>query len=193
MYKNLIKIITLFIIMIFNLNLKSTKPNSNHETTYLAGGCIWGMEEMFKKFDGVIATEVGYMGGITKNPNYDTVSLGITGHAETLKIIFDKDKTTFEKIFKYFLAIHDPTQLNRQQNDIGTQYRSALFFTNNQQKEIADNIIKKAEDLKIFNDKIKTTIQKAGEFYKAEEYHQDYIDKNPNGYSCHYYRPEWNF
>ena len=169
------------------------KNSTNQENIILAGGCFWGVEELFQNFEGVIATEVGYSGGFTENPTYATVSTGLTGHAESVKITFDNSKTSLEKILKFFFAIHDPTQLNRQQNDIGTQYRSEIFYFNETQKDQAENIILQAEKLKIYKSKIQTKISLASKFYKAEKYHQDYLKNNPDGYTCHYLREEWKF
>ena len=169
------------------------KNSSNLENIILAGGCFWGVEELFQKFDGVVETEVGYSGGSSENPTYQTVSTGLTGHAESVKITFDNSKTSLEKILKLFFAIHDPTQLNRQQNDVGTQYRSAIFYFNDMQKQKAETIIKQAEELKIYKSKIQTEISPATKFYKAEKYHQNYLQNNPDGYTCHFIRTEWKF
>jgi len=177
-----------------NSSLKKSMSNqSNHETAILAGGCFWGVEEIFRQQSGVINTEVGYCGGTTSNPTYETVSTGLTGHAEAVKIIFDNQKISYEKILKLFFAIHDPTQLNRQQNDIGTQYRSAIFYTNLSQKKVAEDLIKKAQELKIYDDTIRTQILPLTTFYPAEKYHQNYLKNNPHGYNCHYIRPQWQF
>jgi len=178
--------------MLFSNNIFA-KNSSTQEQIMLAGGCFWGIEELFRNFDGVIETEVGYTGGFTNNPNYESVSSGLSGHAETVKIVFDNSKTSLEKILKYFFAIHDPTQLNRQQNDIGTQYRSEIFYFNQEQKIKAENIIQQAENSKIYKSKILTKISLASKFYKAEKYHQKYLKNNPEGYTCHYYRREWKF
>lgn len=169
------------------------KNSSNIENIILAGGCFWGVEELFQKFDGVVETEVGYSGGSSENPTYQTVSSGLTGHAESVKITFDNSKTSLEKILKFFFAIHDPTQLNRQQNDVGTQYRSAIFYFNDKQKQKAEAVIKQAEELKIYKSKIQTEISPATKFYKAEKYHQNYLQNNPDGYTCHFIRTEWKF
>ena len=169
------------------------KNSSNLENIILAGGCFWGVEDLFQKFEGVVETEVGYSGGSSENPTYETVSTGLTGHAESVKITFDNSKTSLEKILKFFFAIHDPTQLNRQQNDVGTQYRSAIFYFNDKQKQKAEIVIKQAEELKIYKSKIQTEISPATKFYKAEKYHQNYLTNNPDGYTCHYIRTEWKF
>lgn len=176
----------------FSANLNAQK-NLNHETAILAGGCFWGMEELFRNLDGVIETQVGYTGGFTDNPTYETVSSGLSGHAEAVKIIFDNTKISYQQIIKFFFTIHDPTQLNRQQNDIGTQYRSEIFYLNDKQKIDAEKIIQQAESLKIYSNKIQTKISSFNKFYNAENYHQDYLQKNPRGYTCHFIRKEWQF
>ena len=167
--------------------------NSKYEKTLLAGGCFWGMEDLFRKLDGVIETKVGYSGGDVTNPNYKLVKSGLTGHAETIEITFDSQKISYEKILKFFFTIHDPTTANRQEGDIGTQYRSAIFYLNSNQKKIAEDVVKKANASGVFPGKIVTEITQAKEFYEAEEYHQDYLEKNANGYTCHHPRKEWKF
>ena len=178
--------------LIFNYNTFA-KENPNNEIAVLSGGCFWGVEELFKNLDGVTDTQVGYSGGNTENPIYETVSTGLTGHAESVKIVFDKNKISYEKILKFFFSIHDPTQLNRQQNDIGTQYRSEIFYLDLSQKITAEKVINEAEKLKIYESKIQTKISPFKKFYEAEKYHQDYLQKNPNGYTCHSIRTQWQF
>jgi len=190
------KILNYKLFLIFFMFFSSenfAKNSSNLENIILAGGCFWGVEDLFQKFEGVVETEVGYSGGSSENPTYETVSTGLTGHAESVKITFDNSKTSLEKILKFFFAIHDPTQLNRQQNDVGTQYRSAIFYFNDKQKQKAEIVIKQAEELKIYKSKIQTEISPATKFYKAEKYHQNYLKNNPDGYTCHYIRTEWKF
>ena len=179
--------------MIFFSNDVNAKNQKNIQTAVIAGGCFWGIEELFRNLDGITETQVGYSGGTTDNPTYEEVSTGLTGHAESVKIIFDENKISYEKILKFFFTIHDPTQLNRQQNDIGTQYRSEIFYKNLNQKNIAEKVIQQAEKLKIYKAKIQTKISPLKKFYKAENYHQNYLKKNPNGYTCHYIRSEWQF
>lgn len=173
----------------------SSKENSknNYQQAILAGGCFWGMEELIRKLEGIIDIKVGYIGGKIKNPTYEIVSSGLSGHAEAVKIIFNPDIINYEKILRFFFQIHDSTTLNRQGNDIGSQYRSAIFYLNEEQREIGQDLIKKANDSKLFPGKIVTEITKAEEFYEAEEYHQDYLQKYPNGYSCHMIRHNWKF
>ncbi|MEI6790951.1 MAG: bifunctional methionine sulfoxide reductase B/A protein [Myxococcaceae bacterium] len=152
------------------------------ETAILAGGCFWGMQEILRKIPGVVDSEVGYIGGEIKKPAYEQVKQGNTGHAEAVRVTFDPSKTSYvDLLSKWFFKMHDPTTLNQQGNDIGTQYRSAIFYTTDAQK-------KTAEQIKSHIKNAVTQIIKAGEFTKAEEYHQDYLKKNPGGYTCHYLR-----
>lgn len=157
------------------------KENLQFDQIILGGGCFWGVEAYFKKVKGVIDTAVGYSGGSTKNPDYKTVCSGKTSHAETVLITFDPTICTLEKILKHFYAIHDPSTPNRQGPDIGTQYRSAIFYVSDRQKRTIDEII---NQMKAGGITVTTEVAKAKNFYKAEEYHQDYLDKNPGGY-CH--------
>ncbi len=159
-----------------------------HETAILAGGCFWGMEEIIRKIPGVIKTTVGYSGGTTPNPTYEDVCTGNTGHAETIEVVFDPAKLTYEKLLDYFFRMHDPTTLNRQHNDVGTQYRSAIFYTSEAQKEIAQRVKERWDKSGKFSRPITTEITQATKFYPAEEYHQKYLVKHPNGYTCHVLR-----
>jgi methionine-S-sulfoxide reductase len=154
----------------------------------IAGGCFWGMEIILQKIPGILETTVGYIGGTTPNPSYKEVCTGKTGHAEGVEIRFDPTQITYEKILDYFFRMHDPTTINRQHNDIGTQYRSAIFYTSEEQKKIAEDVKKKFDASGRFDAPIVTEITKATEFYKAEDYHQDYLVKNPEGYNCHILR-----
>ena len=151
------------------------------EQIILGGGCFWGVEAYFKKVKGVTGTVVGYSGGTTKNPDYKTVCTGTTGHAETVLVTFDPNSITLEKILQHFYAIHNPGTPNRQGPDVGTQYRSAIFYVSDRQKHAIDEII---SQLKAKGITVTTQVAKAKNFYKAEEYHQDYLTKNPGGY-CH--------
>lgn len=195
--RNILKKLTLtFSLIMFGINSGNAATNiSSHkqETAILAGGCFWGMQELFSKLDGVTKTTVGYTGGNIPNPSYKIVTTGLTGHAEAIEIVFNPQKISYEKLLKFFFTIHDPTTLNRQQNDAGTQYRSAIFYSNEVQKKTAENIIAQAERSGVFKNKITTEIAQAGKFYPAEEYHQDYLQKNPYGYTCHHVRNEWKF
>lgn len=160
------------------------------ETAIVAGGCFWGMEEIIRKIPGVTKTTVGYTGGTAKNPTYEQVCTGTTGHAEAIQIEFDPSQITYEKILNYFFRMHDPTTLNRQHNDVGDQYRSAIFYTSPSQKEAADLVKAQWNSSGKFDRPIVTEITAASTFYPAEEYHQKYLVKHPNGYTCHVLRPE---
>jgi len=154
----------------------------------LAGGCFWGMEDLIKKEEGVIDTVVGYAGGNIPDANYEVVKTGTSGHAESVKITFDPTKTDLSKILHFFFKIHDPTTVNKQGNDVGTQYRSTIFTRNEEQKEVARKVIQEVEAMKRFKNPVVTTLEKESEFYLAEDYHQDYLTKNPGGYTCHFIR-----
>lgn len=159
------------------------------ETAYFALGCFWGAERRFWQTEGVLETSVGYMGGNVKNPSYELVCTGTTNHAEAVKVIFDPSKVSYRQLLEMFWTIHDPTQGNRQGNDIGSQYRSVIFYENESQKqeaEITKNIYEQAIKKEGFGS-ITTQIipSKDHEYFEAEEYHQKYLKKNPNGYDCH--------
>lgn len=158
------------------------------ETATLAGGCFWGMEEILRKIPGIVATEVGYTGGFVPNATYELVKKGDTGHAESIQIKFDPKKITFKEVLIYFFRMHDPTTKNRQGNDIGTQYRSAIFFHSPEQQKIAEETKASVDKSKKWKSPIVTEIVPAGPWYSAEGYHQDYLQKNPGGYTCHYLR-----
>jgi peptide methionine sulfoxide reductase msrA/msrB len=154
----------------------------------LAGGCFWGMEDIIRKIPGILETRVGYAGGKTKNPTYEDVSRGDTGHAETIEVVFDPSRITYEEILGYFFRMHDPTTLNRQHNDVGTQYRSAIFYHDEEQRRIAEKVKAEVERSGKWKRPIVTEIVPAGEFWEAEGYHQKYLEKHPGGYTCHYLR-----
>ncbi len=162
--------------------------NSNETTIVLAGGCFWGVEELFRKQPGVIKTRVGYSGGSTENPTYETVKTGSTGHAEALEITVDLSQTSYESIFHFFFSIHDPTTLNRQGNDKGSQYRSAIFYQSEKEKQAALNVIAEVKEKGLWKDPIVTEVVPYSGFHSAEAYHQDYLQKNPGGYTCHFKR-----
>jgi len=172
---------------------ETSKASDGKERAYLAGGCFWGVEELFRHFEGVIETNVGYTGGQTANPNYDVVKTGFSGHAEAVEVIYDPSKTSYEKILRFFLQIHDPTTENRQGNDIGTQYRSAIFYLNDEQKRVAEDLLEKANRSGVFPGDIVTSVTEASQFYQAEDYHQDYLQTYPDGYTCHAIRKDWIF
>ena len=150
----------------------------------LAGGCFWGLQELIRKQTGVIKTQVGYTGGSVENPNYHNHE----GHAEAVEIEYDTEKTSYKKLLDFFFQIHNPTTLNQQGNDRGTSYRSAIFYGNDEEKKEAEDFIKIVNDSKRWKDPVVTTLELLGKFYLAEEYHQDYLQKNPGGYTCHYHR-----
>jgi methionine-S-sulfoxide reductase len=158
------------------------------ETAVFAAGCFWGTEEFFRKIPGVTATRVGYAGGTKKNPDYEEVSSGKTGHAESVEVKFDPKKVSYEKLLDSFFKMHDPTTLNRQGNDTGTQYRSAIFYLSDKQKSEAEKFKAKVEKSGAWKEPITTEIKKEDQFFPAEDYHQKYLVKNPGGYDNHYMR-----
>jgi methionine-S-sulfoxide reductase len=154
----------------------------------LAGGCFWGMEDLLRKLPGILDTEVGYTGGSLSNPKYEDVKTGESGHAEAIQIFFNPDTISFREILFYFFRIHDPTTLNRQGNDRGTQYRSAIFYQSEEQKSIALQVKAEIEASGRWPKPIVTEIVSASAFYPAEPEHQDYLLRHPQGYTCHYVR-----
>jgi methionine-S-sulfoxide reductase len=161
------------------------EPAPQRERAILAGGCFWGMEEILRKIPGVESTTVGYTGGNTPAPTYQQVCAGLTGHAEAVEIVFDPGVLPYEKLLEYFFRMHDPTTPNRQHNDVGTQYRSAIFWTTPEQEATARGVIAEVTKAGRFRRPIVTQVVKAGPFFAAEAYHQDYLIKNPAGYNCH--------
>jgi len=164
------------------------KPLPKTETAILTGGCFWGMQEILRQIPGVIKTTVGYTGGTVPNPTYEMVCSHTTGHAEAVQIVFDPSKLTFAQLLGFFFRMHDPTTIDRQENDVGAQYRSAIFYTSDEQKQIAERVKMEVNKSGKWKRPIVTEITKASAFYPAEEYHQDYLQKNPGGYNCHYLR-----
>jgi len=160
------------------------------ETAILAGGCFWGMEEILRKIPGVLQTSVGYTGGTLPNPTYKQVCTGQTGHAEAIEIVFDPKRLSYEKLIGVFFRMHDPTTLNQQHNDRGTQYRSAIFYLDDRQREIAETVKARVDKSGRWKRPIVTEITPASPFFPAEAYHQDYLVKNPGGYNCHVLLPE---
>jgi methionine-S-sulfoxide reductase len=160
---------------------------SNTQTAYLAGGCFWGMEELVRQIPGVIDTEVGYTGG-NAPAVYEQVKTGSTGHAESLKIVFNPAVLTYRHLLFEFFRMHNPTTRDRQGNDAGTQYRSAIFYLNEEQHRTALEVIKTADASGDWKAKIVTEVVPYKEFFRAEEYHQKYLIKHPGGYTCHYIR-----
>lgn len=158
------------------------------EEAILAGGCFWGMEEIIRAIPGVLNTEVGYLGGAVPNPNYGVVSSGDSGHAESVKVVFDPNQLSYESLLEWFFRMHDPTTLNRQGNDRGTQYRSAIFVFSEAQRQVAQQVKSRVDASGRWGSPVVTEIVDAGAFFAAEGYHQDYLQSNPGGYTCHFLR-----
>ena len=161
--------------------------SSTEERAILAGGCFWGMQDLLRRYHGVISTRVGYSGGDLPNATYRNHG----SHAEAIEIIFDPRKLSYRKLLEFFFQVHDPTTLNRQGNDRGTSYRSAIFYTSDEQKSIAEETIAEVNASGLWPGKVVTEVQPAGDFWGAEPEHQDYLERYPNGYTCHYVRPNW--
>jgi methionine-S-sulfoxide reductase len=161
---------------------------SKQEVAILAGGCFWGMEDILRTIPGVLDTEVGYTGGTTAGPRYEDVKTGRTGHAESIQVVFNPDVLSYEALLRWFFRMHDPTTRNRQGNDIGTQYRSAIFYFDDRQKETAERVKAEVDRSGKWPRPVVTDIVPSGKFYPAEGYHQDYLVKNPGGYTCHWVR-----
>ena len=161
---------------------------ANRARALLAGGCFWGMEELIRSVPGVLDTTVGYTGGSLSDPSYELVSTDRTGHAEAIEIMYDPTKLSYEKLLRFFFRIHDPTTKNRQGNDIGTRYRSAIFYQSPSEKEVAERVMADITTSKQWSRPLTTTLEPASVFYPAEGYHQDYLQKHPGGYTCHYVR-----
>ncbi|HXK37975.1 MAG TPA: peptide-methionine (S)-S-oxide reductase MsrA [Candidatus Paceibacterota bacterium] len=151
-----------------------------------SGGCFWGMEELIRKREGVVGTEVGYTGGSEIDPTYEKH----TGHAEAVRISYDDTKTSYKQLLDFFFQIHDPTTLNRQGGDVGTSYRSAIFYADDAEKKEAEDFIMLVNKSGRWKDPVVTTLEPFTKFYVAEDYHQDYLQKNPDGYTCHFIRFE---
>ncbi len=158
------------------------------ELATLAGGCYWGVDELLRKLPGVVVTQVGFTGGVLENATYDEVKKGQTGHAESVMVLFDPLKLTYEKLLLEFFRLHNPTTKNQQGNDVGSQYRSAIFYHSEAQKKVAQAVIDRVEKSHQWPGKVRTEVVGASKFWRALEEHQDYLEKNPNGYTCHYYR-----
>lgn len=157
------------------------------ERAVLAGGCFWGMEDLIRKLPGVISTRVGYTGGDVPNATYENHGT----HAEGIEIIFDPAKTSYRRLLEFFFQIHDPTTVNRQGNDLGMSYRSAIYYVDEAQKAEALNTIADVEASGLWPGKVVTEVEPVSEFWQAEDYHQDYLVKHPNGYTCHFPRVDW--
>ncbi|SMP04226.1 peptide-methionine (S)-S-oxide reductase MsrA [Shimia sagamensis] len=157
------------------------------ERAVLAGGCFWGMEDLIHKMNGVMATRVGYTGGDVPNATYENHGT----HAEAIEITFDPAKTSYRKLLEFFFQIHDPTTPNRQGNDRGTSYRSAIYYTDADQKAVAEDTIKDVDASGLWPGKVVTEVEPVSDFWQAEEHHQDYLEKHVGGYTCHFARPDW--
>ncbi len=184
--KTLLAICLLLSLSVFGQNSNNTKniKKSKLETITLAGGCYWCVEAVYENLIGVKSAISGYAGGKIPNPTYEAVSTGRTGYAESVQITYDKTVTNLDEIFKVFFTVHDPTTLNRQGADEGTQYRSAIFYKNEEQKKAAQDIINALNKAKVYNRSIVTTLEPLTQFYKAETYHQNYYENNKNQPYC---------
>lgn len=160
---------------------------ANNETAILAGGCFWGLQHLLRDKPGVISTRVGYSGGDVQNATYRDHG----SHAEAVEIVFDPTVISYRQILEFFFQIHDPTTVNRQGNDIGTSYRSGIFYTSEQQKTVAEETIKDVDASGLWPGNVVTEVKAAGDFWEAEPEHQDYLQKYPGGYTCHFVRPDW--
>ena len=158
-----------------------------NETAILAGGCFWGVQDLLRRYPGVIATRVGYSGGDVANATYRNHGT----HAEAIEIIFDPATISYRKILEFFFQIHDPSTENRQGNDRGTSYRSAIYYTNDEQKKVAEDTIRDVDASGLWPGRVVTEVAPAGPFWEAEPEHQDYLQRLPHGYTCHYIRPDW--
>jgi peptide-methionine (S)-S-oxide reductase len=171
--------------------LKIRKRNKNMavntERAVLAGGCFWGMQDLLRRLPGVISSQVGYTGGDVANATYRNHGT----HAEAIEILFDPQKLSYRELLELFFQIHDPSTMNRQGNDIGTSYRSAIFYTSDAQRSIAEETIDDVNASGLWPDNVVTELAPAGPFWPAEPEHQDYLERIPNGYTCHFIRPNW--
>jgi peptide-methionine (S)-S-oxide reductase len=158
------------------------------EIAILAGGCFWGVQDLIRKLPGVISTRVGYTGGDNDHPTYRNHP----GHAEAIEITFDPQQLTYRDLLEFFFQIHDPTTKNRQGNDVGTSYRSEIFTTSDEQRRVAETTVAAVDDSGRWPGPVVTEISRAGTFWEAEPEHQDYLERFPDGYTCHFVRPQWN-
>ncbi len=159
----------------------------SQERALLAGGCFWGVQDLLRRYAGIVSTRVGYTGGHTPNATYRNHG----GHAEAVEVIFDPDIISYRQILEFFFQIHDPTTRDRQGNDVGSSYRSAIFYINEEQRRIAEDTIADVDASGLWPGKVVTEVAPAGEFWEAEPEHQDYLLRNPGGYTCHFVRPNW--
>jgi peptide-methionine (S)-S-oxide reductase len=179
----------ILLILMFMANPTHADPKEeNLQSAYLAGGCYWGLEDLIRKIPGVLDTKVGFSGGHIKNVSYKEVTKGDTGHAESIEIKFDSNELSYQNLLFHFFKMHNPTTINQQGNDRGAQYRSSIFYINDQQKNTALQTIKLVNKSNEWKDPVVTEVIAFANFYPAEESHQKYILKNPDGYSCHFVR-----
>ena len=157
------------------------------ERAVLAGGCFWGMQDLFRRYDGVLSTRVGYTGGDVPNATYRKHG----SHAEAIELIFDPTRISYRQILEFFFQVHDPSTRNRQGNDVGTSYRSAIFYTSDEQRRIAKETIADVDASDLWPGKVVTEVVPASDFWEAEPEHQDYLERYPSGYTCHFIRPNW--
>src|SRR3954469_17615418 len=170
-----------------NRSEERSEMGENTETAILAGGCFWGVQELLRRRDGVISTRVGYTGGRNDNPTYRNHP----GHAEAVEIVFDPERISYRDILEFLFQIHDPTTKDRQGNDIGSSYRSEIFYTNDEQRRVAQNTIADVDASGLWPGKVVTAVSEAAPFLEAKAEHQDYLQHSPNGYPCHFPRPGW--
>jgi peptide-methionine (S)-S-oxide reductase len=167
--------------------MRSITMTSRTETAILAGGCFWGMQELIRNRPGVVSTRVGYTGGENANATYRNH----LGHAEAIEIVFDPDQLSYRDLLEFFFQIHDPTTPNRQGNDRGTSYRSAIFYTSDEQRRTAEETIADVNASGLWPGRVVTEVAPASDFWEAEPEHQDYLERIPGGYTCHFVRPDW--
>jgi peptide-methionine (S)-S-oxide reductase len=161
--------------------------SDERETAILAGGCFWGMQDLIRKMPGVLSTRVGYTGGDVPDATYRNHG----SHAEAIEITFDRSRLSYRELLEFFFQVHDPTTLNRQGNDIGTSYRSAIYYTSDEQREVAETTIADVDASGLWPGPVVTEVAPAGPFWEAEPEHQDYLERYPGGYTCHFVRPGW--
>lgn len=159
----------------------------SQERAVLAGGCFWGMQQLFRRYDGVLSTQVGYSGGDVPNATYRNHGT----HAEAIEIVFDPERISFRKLLEFFFQLHDPSTKNRQGNDVGLSYRSAIYYTSDEQRRVALDTIADVDASGLWPGKVVTEVAAAGDFWQAEPEHQDYLEHRPDGYTCHFIRPGW--
>jgi peptide-methionine (S)-S-oxide reductase len=167
--------------------MEMNEMTTQTETALLAGGCFWGMQDLLRRYPGVLSTRVGYTGGDVPNATYRNHGT----HAEGIEIVFDPSQISYRQILEFFFQIHDPTTKNRQGNDVGTSYRSAIFYLSDEQKQVALNTVADVDASDLWPGKVVTEIAPAGPFWEAEPEHQDYLERLPDGYTCHFIRPGW--